>query len=319
MSGSILVDRRLWRARRRRLLRGGRHPLHVELAESMADRLGGIRRTFSSVLILGAGQTIVENLAEWLEERVGSGNLLFVADGNAELGAACNCVAPVVVLDEDALPFAPGWADLVVGALTLHWVNDLVGSLVQIRLCMKPDGLFLGALFGGATLHELRECLAEAEIECTGGLGLRVAPMAGIRDLGDALQRAGFALPVVDSEHRVLEFRDIIHLMRDLRCIGETNALGSRGGPLRRDVLARAQALYRERFPAPDGGILATFDVLHLCGWSPHVSQQQPLRPGSATARLADALGTREISAGERAGQPYGPAAGTGDRGERRR
>ena len=317
MSGGVLVDRSIWRRRRSRLLRGGRHLLHDDLVDSLVDRLGGIRRSFRTALVLGASPTVVERLAGWHGEHTGAGNLLFIADGSVELATDCSRLAPAVVMDEDALSFAPGWADLVVSALTLHWVNDLVGALVQIRLCLKPDGLFLGALFGGATLHELRECLADAEIECTGGLGLRVAPMAGIRDLGEVLQRAGFALPVVDSELRVLEYRDVIHLMRDLRCMGETNALGSRGGSLRRDVLARTQALYQERYPARDGGILATFDVLHLCGWSPHASQQKPLRPGSATTRLANVLGTREISTGERAGPFPGPAADAEDRGER--
>ncbi len=311
MSAGVHTDRRLWRSRRANLLRNGRHPLHDELAVSFEERLSGIRREFPTILLLGACAAVAERLAN----RCGT-NAIFLGDGSADLAAAARRFGAPVAMDEEALPFAPDSAELVVGALTLHWVNDLVGALIQIRLCLKPDGLFLGALLGGATLHELRECLAEAEIECSGALGLRVAPMAGIRELGAILQRAGFALPVVDSEPSVRDYPNVVGLMRDLRGMGEANALASRGKTLRRDVIARTEALYRERYPGRDGGIRATFDVLHLCGWAPHASQQKPLRPGTAVSRLAEALGTREISAGERAGSVAGTGKILGKEGE---
>ena len=309
MSAGVLANRRLWRSRRARLAKRRRHPLHDELADSFAERLGSVRREFRTVLVLGASEAVLERMASLC----GSAALL-LADGSVPLAVAATRFAPAVVMDEEALPFRSDWADLVLGALTLQWSNDFVGSLVQIRLCLRPDGLFLGAVLGGETLRELRECLAEAEIHCTGALGLRVAPMADIRALGTALQRAGFALPVVDSEPCEREYPDVLQLMRDLRGLGESNCLDSRGGPLRRDVLALAETIYRDRFPGKDGGIRATFDVLHLCGWAPHESQQQPLRPGSATARLADALGTRERSAGEAAMPASRESRAPGDR-----
>ena len=285
------------------------HPLHRSLANSFDERLAGIRRVFPTVLLLGASEAVAARLAS----RDGTRTVV-LADGSANLAASAPQFGPAVVMDEEALPFAPAWADLVVGALTLHWTNDFVGALIQIRYCLKPDGLFLGAIFGGETLRELRECLGEAEIECAGGLGLRVAPMADLRALGGALQRAGFALPVVDSEPIVQEYADVLQLMRDLRAIGESNSLQTRGGPLRRDVLARTEALYRERHPGNDGGIRATFDVLHMCGWAPHESQQKPLRPGSAAVRLADALGASEVSLGERAGPVSPPDPNLGEK-----
>ena len=292
----------------------GSHPLHRWLADSFDERLAGIQRAFPNVLLLGASEAVAARLAI----RDGTETVV-LADGSANLAAAARNVGPAVVMDEEALPFAPQWAELVVGALTLHWTNDFVGALIQIRHCLKPDGLFLGAIFGGGTLRELRECLAEAEIECAGGLGLRVAPMAELRGLGGALQRAGFALPVVDSEPSVREYSNVVQLMRDLRALGEANSLQSRGGPLRRDVLARTEALYRERYPGDAGGICATYDVLHMCGWAPHESQQKPLRPGSASVRLADALGAREVSLGERAIPVSPPGPGVGKKGEFRR
>jgi hypothetical protein len=170
-----------------------------------------------------------------------------------------------------------------------------VGQLVQCRRALQPDGLFMGLMFGGQTLHELRACLAEAEAEVTGGLSPRVLPMGEIRDLGALLQRAGFALPVADSFTKTVLYRDAFHLMADLRAMGEGNALMARlRRPTRRAVLARAAALYQDRFAGADGRIPATFEIIALTGWAPHDSQQKPLRPGSATARLAEALHAAE-------------------------
>ncbi len=194
-----------------------------------------------------------------------------------------------IVPDEDALALEVGRFDLVIHALALHWAQDLVGQLVQCRRALRPDGLFIGALFGGQTLQELRAALAQAEVAVTGGLSPRIAPMAEIRDLGGLLQRAGFALPVADSASLPVEYKDALHLMHDLRAMGEGNALDGRIKTFtRRAVINQAQALY------PADGI-ATFEIVTLTGWAPAEGQQQPLRPGSAKARLADALGVPEF------------------------
>ena len=201
-----------------------------------------------------------------------------------------------LVPDEDMLALEPHAHDLVIHALNLHWANDPVGQLVQCRRALQPDGLFLALMFGGQTLQELRACLAQAESEVTGGLSPRVLPMAEIRDLGGLLQRAGFALPVADSFTRTVTYRDAQHLMRDLRAMGEGNALAARmRHPTRPSVMLRAAALYQDIHALPDGRIPATFEFICLTGWAPADTQQKPLRPGSATQRLADVLGTAPV------------------------
>jgi SAM-dependent methyltransferase len=202
----------------------------------------------------------------------------------------------VVVADDDTLDLGVAAHDLVIHALCLHWADDAVGQMVQCRRALRADGLFIGIMFGGQTLHELRSALAMAEAEVTGGLSPRVLPMGEIRDLGGVLQRAGFALPVADSFTRRVIYRDAWHLMRDLRAMGEGNALAARlRHPTRAAVLMRAAAIYRDTHAGPDGRIPATFDLICLTGWAPADSQQKPLRPGSAAQRLADALGAPEV------------------------
>lgn len=197
--------------------------------------------------------------------------------------------------DDDLLELRQGAHDLVMHSLGLHWANDPVGQLIQCRRALQPDGLMLVASLGGQTLHELRACLAEAEIALTGGLSPRVAPMAELRDLGALLQRAGLALPVADSVPLTVQYRDMWHLMRDLRAMGEGNALSARlRRPTGRALFNRAADVYAATYPGDTGGITATFELIVLTGWAPDASQPQPLRPGSATARLADALGTDE-------------------------
>ena len=206
--------------------------------------------------------------------------------------------------DEEALPFRDASLDLVVSALALQFVNDLPGTLIQIRRALKPDGLFLAAMIGGDSLTELRAAFAEAEAEVEGGVSPRVAPFADLRDLGALLQRAGFALPVTDVDRVTVRYASPLALMHDLRRMGAGNALTERRRtPLRRATLRRMLEIYAERFADADGRIRATFEIVWLSGWAPHESQQQPLAPGSAKTRLADALGTREISAGEKAGR----------------
>lgn len=199
------------------------------------------------------------------------------------------------VADDDRLDLVPDSHDLVIHAMGLHWASDPVGQLVQCRHALQPDGWFIGVMFGGQTLHELRACLAQAEAEVTGGLSPRVLPMGEIRDLGALLQRAGFGLPVADSFTTTVRYRDAFHLMRDLRAMGEGNALAARlRCPTRRALFARAAEHYQS-LQGPDGLIPATFEIVVLTGWAPHESQQKPLRPGSAANRLADALRAAEM------------------------
>jgi SAM-dependent methyltransferase len=208
-----------------------------------------------------------------------------------------------VAADEEALPFRDASLDLVVSALALQFVNDLPGTLIQIRRALRPDGLFLAAMIGGDSLAELREAFAQAEAEVEGGVSPRVAPFADLRELGALLQRAGFALPVTDVDRLTVRYASPLALMHDLRRMGASNALSERRRKLlRRATLHRVFEIYAERFADPDGRIRATFEIVWLSGWAPHESQQQPLKPGSAKTRLADALRTQEVSAGEKAG-----------------
>jgi len=201
-----------------------------------------------------------------------------------------------IVADDETLALSQGTYDLVIHAMALHWANDPVGQMIQCLGALKPDGLFMAVSFGGQTLHELRAALAQAEVEVSGGLSPRVAPMAEIRDQGALLQRAGFALPVADSLPLRTSYETAWHLMRDLGAMGEQNALQDRPRHLaRRSMFERASELYREAFPDKDGRVQATYELIFLAGWAPDSSQPQPLRPGSAKSRLADALGALEI------------------------
>ncbi|MGO4914575.1 methyltransferase domain-containing protein [Pseudogemmobacter sp. W21_MBD1_M6] len=200
-----------------------------------------------------------------------------------------------VTPDEDTLNLEACAFDLVIHAMSLHWANDPVGQLVQCRRALRPDGMFIGALFGGQTLAELRVALAEAEVALTGGLSPRVVPMGEIRDLGGLLQRAGFALPVADSALKTVSYRDLPHLMSDLRAMAEGNALASRRKTIPcRALFKTAAEIYTNSFGTDDQRINASFEVIFLTGWAPAENQQKPLRPGSATARLADILGATE-------------------------
>jgi len=257
-----------------------------------------------------AGTQPPDWLRRWLDDGLG-GVLLFATNitGPAQLRAltaALRAHNPEVLIaaDEEALPFADATFDLVVSALALQFVNDLPGALVQIRRALRPDGLFVAALLGGDTLTELRQSFAAAESEVEGGASPRVAPFADLRDLGALLQRAGFALPVTDTDRLVARYDSAFGLMADLRRMGATNALTSRRRrPLRRATLMRMAEIYTQRFADADGRVRATFEIVWLSGWAPHPDQQQPLRAGAAKTRLAEALGTNEISAGEKAGR----------------
>jgi SAM-dependent methyltransferase len=280
----IVFDRNLLRARRARAQALGPSTFLVDrVAEDLGDRLAAVLRRFDRALDLGTPTDALRRV--------------LAASGKVEE------IVGVVALDEEALPFRDASLDLVVSGLALQWVNDLPGTLVQIRRALKPDGLFLAALAGGDTLTELRTAFAEAEAEIEDGISPRVAPFADLRDLGGLLQRAGFALPVTDVDRLTVRYADPLALMHDLRRMGATNALAQRRQrPLRRATLARMLEIYGTRFADADGRIRATFEIVWLSGWAPHESQQQPLKPGSAQRRLADALGAKEISTGEKAG-----------------
>ena len=262
--------------------------LLARVAEDMGDRLAAVLRPFRNVLDLGTPTPLV---TDTLADR-GFETLVQAAPVAAALSSRAT---QAFVVDEENLPFAPESFDLVVSALSLQHVNDLPGTLIQVRRALKPDGLFLACLVGGQSLRELRSAFAEAEEEITGGASPRVAPFADLRDLGGLLQRAGFALPVTDIDTGTVRYATLFDLARDLRAMGASNALTLRDRrPLRRSVLLRAAEIYAQRFGDPDGRIRATFDLVWLSGWAPHESQQKPLAPGSAKMRLADALGVKE-------------------------
>jgi len=255
-------------------------------ADNLADRLKDIKREFPRVLqvggraqlhdLPGAKDLIVMDMAE-----------KFVARGGVQA-------------DDEFMPFAPGSFDLVISPLSLHMVNDLPGTLIQMNRTLKPDGLCLAALFGGKTLWELRKVLMQTDIKLKGGASPHIAPFADKKQVGALMQRARFALPVVDSDMVTVTYENMAALLHDLRGMGEANSLKDRGrkSSFSRAFLADAEQLYKESFAEPDGRLRATFEVIFLIGWGPHESQPKPLKPGSATGRLSDALGTKEVGSG---------------------
>ena len=296
MTSPDIFDRRLIRRNLERSLPDAGF-LVQHAAEELADRTAAIKRSFG----LAAGTGSYHGIAErTLKASLPGLNIVSLSRAFALAEA---CPAPRAVASEEALPLKEGAFDLVTSVLSLHLVNDLPGALIQIRRALRPDGLFLGALLGGDSLIELRQAFMIAETETLGGVSPRVFPTADVRDMGGLLQRASFALPVADSERLTVTYADPLALMRELKAMGAANPLAARSKkPLRRDTLARAAAIYSERFSEPGGRVRATFEILYLCGWAPHESQQKPMKPGSAAARLADALGTQEISAAGKAG-----------------
>jgi SAM-dependent methyltransferase len=294
-SNPTIFDRSLLRARQQRARALGAETFLIDrVAAELGERLAVVLRRFERAVDLGTPTDAVRRV---------------LADSGKVATLVAALPSPIshdasslrVAADEEALPFAEASLDLVVSALALQFVNDLPGTLIQIRRALKPDGLLLAALIGGDSLAELREAFAQAESEIEGGISPRVAPFADLRELGALLQRAGFALPVVDSDRLTVRYRSVFDLMRDLRRMGATNMLNERRRtPLRRATLQRLVGIYAERFADADGRLRATFEIAWLSGWAPHESQQKPLKPGSAAQRLADALGTREIPTGEK-------------------
>jgi len=296
----LVFDRDTLLLRRARAARAWpRHAfLKQEIAGRLVERLGDVRRRFAVALDLGChGDEVAAALA-------GRDTVERLVRSDIAISFARNARGPAVVADEEALPFAPASFDLVLSAMTLHWVNDLPGALIQIARALRPDGLFLGAMLGGETLWQLRQALAAAESEVEGGLSPRISPFADLADAAGLLQRAGFALPVADSETIDVEYDSALALMRELSAMGESNLVAERRrGLSRRTTLMRAAEIYAERFARPSGRIGATFEILFLHGWAPHASQPKALRPGSAVHRLAQALGTTEHSTGVKAGR----------------
>ncbi|MFZ3308170.1 MAG: methyltransferase domain-containing protein [Xanthobacteraceae bacterium] len=293
----LIFDRALIRRRRGRAAALDPATFLLERAAGdLADRLAAVLRRFDLAVDLGTpGEAVREAL-----RRLNSIGAIVKTDA---ILPGARRPGKFIVADEEALPFGDGTLDLLVSALALQFVNDLPGTLVQIRRALKPDGLFVGALLGGDTLTELRQSFAAAESDLEDGASPRVAPFADLRELGALLQRAGFALPVTDVDRITVRYDSALALMADLRRMGATNALAARRrAPLKRATLRRMIEVYAERFSDADRRVRATFEIVWLSGWAPHPDQQRPLKPGSAQTRLAQALGTNEMSAGEKAG-----------------
>jgi len=268
-------------------------------AEDLLDRLLPVVRDFPLALALGGGGAIGRALANQTDAAAKIGALIEtdLSPRHATGGGM------TLAMDEEAFALADESLDLVLSPLALHWTNDLPGTLIQINRALKPDGFFAAALVGGASLTELRQSLMAAEGELSDGVNARVSPFADAQDLSGLLQRAGFALPVADVDRMTVRYDTMFDLMRDLRGMGETSALVSRPRkPATKALFLRAAEIYAERFSDADGRIRATFEIIHAAGWAPHPGQPKPKRPGSATVRLADVLGVKEQSAGEKAG-----------------
>lgn len=292
-SDIIIFDRaQIARARNRAAPHLKEHGFLIDWAgKQLLDRLVDIKRDFPIALQIGLRNN--DDFANTLRNRKGTDHLF-------QMDFAQDLLVPGAIHgNEEFLPFAPSSLDLIISTMSFHSVNDLPGTLTQIKQAMKPDGLLIAAMLGGETLHELRTCLMEAELNLTGGVSPRIAPFADKQDMGALMQRAGFALPVIDSDIVTVTYEHIFALMKDLRFMGENNAIAARNKTIPpRALFMEAGKIYAEKFaePAPSqsGRIRASFEVIFLIGWAPHDSQQQPMKPGSAKNRLADALQTRE-------------------------
>lgn len=280
----LIFDRMLLRQHRLRSLRSGPQFLNEIATTELADRIAMINRPFQTMLVHGAASSLLKAKARELRPP-------------AKIIASDSVKAAEVdlIFDEEALPFAPGSLEACILVWGLESTNDIPGVLAQIRQALKPDGVFLAAVLGGETLNELRQAWLTAEALVMGGTTPRVAPFIYVREWGALLQRAGFALPVVDTDRRTVRYTDVVGLMHDLRGLGLANALMERSRkPLSRRLLAAVAQAYVDRYATADGRIPATFEIIYLTGWSPHESQQKPLRPGSAAMRLAQVLGAEE-------------------------
>ncbi len=262
--------------------------------ERTLDRLLDVTRTFHHAFVCGPGSTLTAQTMTQ-SHRVESVTSSEFIDPAAAAQPRSNQPPLSLISDDEWVPFGPDSFDLVLSVLSLHWVNDLPGALIQLRRCLQEDGLFLAVLFGGTTLYELRECLLDAETQLMDGVTPRVSPFVDVRDAGNLLVRAGFALPVADTDTIVQEYENMTSLFGALKTMGELNAIVERSRGLATPRLfALADSLYEQRFGTKDGGIKATFEIVTLTGWAPSDIQQKPLAPGSVRRRLSDALDTDE-------------------------
>lgn len=286
-----IFDRELLTRRRDRIAgSAAQHDfLLARVADDFAERLSLVRRTFTAGLSIDAHHGLLSRRLRTLP------NVGAILDADLSASLLAHCDGPAMLADAESLPLDAGSIDLAVSGLSLHLVNDLPGALIQLRHALKPDGLLLAALLGSETLRELREAWLVAESEMTGGASPRVAPFGDVRSIGALLQRAGFALPVADTDVVTVTYESPLHLMREIKAMGMSNMLTERRRvPVTRGLLLRAAEVYQSRFGRPGGRIPATFEIVTLTAWTPHESQQKPLRPGSATTRLAAALGVEE-------------------------
>ena len=288
-SGAYLFDRQLIRRRRRRVsqLDWERHRfLFDEVSDRLAERVLDVSRQFDQALDMGCHD------GAFGQRLLGYNRIsrLVSADLSLDL-LSDDHPGDKVIMDDEFFPFKAQQFDLIGSVLSLHWVNDLPGTLIQVSRCLKADGLFLGAMFGADTLIELKDCLVQAEIEVKGGMSPRVSPFLDVRDAGSLMQRAGFALPVTDTDTLTFKYQNAFALMHELRGMGEASALVERLKTFTgRRVLLRAAEIYQEKYQGSDGQIPATFQIVYLGGWAPHENQQQPLKPGSAKSSLRDVL-----------------------------
>jgi SAM-dependent methyltransferase len=279
-----IFDRSLVRQRRRRSLPTAVNFLNEIIAADLADRIRILNRPLQTMAIHGGASPLLKFQAGKL--RPGARIIASDLIARAEID---------LIFDDELLPFAPQSLEAFISVLGLESANDVPGILAQIRHALRPDGVFLCAVLGGDTLSELRQAWLAAEASLIGGTSPRVAPFIYVREWGALLQRAGFALPVVDADRRTVRYEDVFGLMHDLRRLGLANAMTARSRrPLSRRLLSAVVQAYRERYSTADGRISATFEIIYLTGWAPHESQQKPLRPGSAAMRLAEALGVEE-------------------------
>ena len=290
-SAPCLFDQSLLRQHLKRALRQGVADfLLAHVADDFDIRLKALARSFALVADIGTPGVAAKMRLEQ------SGRATSVIRHIPVIELATDQDDHVLVGDTGLVPFARESLDAAFSLLALHWVDDLPGFLAQIRKALKPDGLFMACLLGGQTLQELRDAFMQAESEYEGGISPRVSPFADLRDLGALMQRAGFALPVIDTDVVTVRYSSPFSLLKDLRAMGATNCLVERRKtPLRRQTLFHALDLYAQRFSDPDGRVRATFECLWISGWTPHSSQQKPLQPGSATMRLADVLVSKTI------------------------
>lgn len=295
-----IFNRRLIRSRRDRFSAHIKdyNFLHNWAGEQIADRFEDIKREFPCSLFMSP--RCDNNVTNKIKNAAGityplamdlSAGMLDHYSDNKFLG------------DEEFLPIKKNSLDGVISILNLHTINDLPGALIQINRALKADGVFIGSMFGGETLFELREALNHAEMKIKGGISPRVAPFADKQQMGALMQRTGYALPVIDSELITISYDSIFALMKDVRFMAEGNAVSARSKTMTsRSIMMEAAKYYAENYSEADGKIFATFEIIFVIGWAPHESQQQPLRPGSAKQSLASALGTEEIKTGIQTG-----------------